>query len=162
MRILIHQCAGIRHFPFNIAPKLIKWFQKVNYSHYAISYQMDRNSVLTYCDSTSAGVKRYTPEEFTEHYSIIKTYVCDKNINYDEFFPWFEKHEGKSYGFVQILGLFLKGIKVIAKNPFGGGSKRIICNELVILFLNRFYGAKIVDTDSLDLNDTTRLIERVL
>ena len=157
MKVSIIQCESKNKFPFNAFALLIKKFQKTNYSHYALFYVNETGSI-TVCDSTAYGVRRMPEKKFLKKYHIRKTFRCKKDVERGMFLSWFEKHEGKSYGFRQILGLALKIFHLVKTNPFGKGSKRIICNELIVLFLNRFYGANVKDTDSLDLVETQQLL----
>lgn len=160
MRVRIHQCYSRNKFPFNILAILIKKFSKTNYSHYAISYEAETGTRI-FCDSTSMGVRGLPEPLFRKKYSLVHTWRPAKDIPREYFLSWFEKHQGKGYGFIQIIGLLMKILRIVRHNPFGKGQKRIICNELVILYLNRFYNARIDDTDSLDLNDTEELIKRL-
>lgn len=160
MKVRIYQCYSTNKFPFNIFALGIKFFSKTNYSHYALSYESETGNTI-YCDSTSMGVRQTSEDKFLKKYELKKAWQCKKEIPRKYFLRWFEKHQGKSYGFLQIIGLLGKILNIFKHSPFGKGSKRIICNELVILFLNRFYAAGIDDTDSLDLNDTEKLITKV-
>lgn len=160
MKVHIYQTNTKNKFPFNLFAIGIKFFSKTNYSHYAISY-VSENGKRVFCDSSARGVRQMTEEKFNKHNTISKAFICRVIIPRAYFLTWFEQHQGKSYGFAQVLGLLLKIFKIIKHNPLGSGSKRIICNELVILFLNRFYQANIEDTDSLDLNGTEKLITKV-
>lgn len=162
MKVQIHQCETRAKFPMNIGSFFIKKFQKTNYCHYAMSYQVPGTDTRRYFDSTVSGVASYDKLTFLKKYKLVKTYNCDKPTVYFELCEFLSAHLGKKYGFKQILGLAGMIIGVLKSNPFGRGAKKIICNELVVLFLNRFYSANVIDSDSLDLNDTTKLIERVL
>lgn len=156
MKVKIYQCRSE-----GVIAKLIRIIQKTNYNHYALSYESITGEEI-FCDSTAHGVRQMTSQMFRKKYRIKKMFLCEKEIPTEWFLSWFEKHLGKSYGFRQILGLFLKLFRIVKNNPFGAGKKRIICNELVVMFLNNFYAANVVDTDSLDLNDTEKLLLEVL
>jgi len=144
----------------NLFAALIKFFQKTDYSHYAMSYVSESGNIM-FCDSTSTGVRTSESAKFLKKNEIKRIYKSSIEIERYEFLFWIEKHLGKGYGFSQIIGLLLKVLGIVKNNPFGKGSKRIICNEIIILFINMFYEANIKDTDSLDLNDTERLIKEV-
>jgi len=159
--ITIYQCYSKNKFPFNIFAILIKFFSKTNYSHYALSYISETGKEVFF-DSTGMGVRRMTAERFFKKYEIKKGFKIGKEIPRIEFINFVQYNEGKSYGFIQVIGLLLKILNIVKKNPFGKGNKYIICNELVILFLNWFNFTTIKDTDSLDLNDTEKVLMRVL
>jgi len=125
-----------------------------------MSYTSESGNKL-FCDSTGKGVRVNGEDQFLKKYTIKKTFVSRQDLQPKLFLRFLEEHLGKSYGYAQAFGLLPKILGMIKSNPFGKGAKRIICNELVILFLNRFYNARIVDTDSLDLNETEALIYRL-
>lgn len=140
--------------------KLIKYFQKTKYSHYTIRIEVEGLTFIY--DTTSAGVCVRSADYFQDHYIVHKSFEVKKPISFIEFSDFWAAHEGKGYGFSQVVGLLFKVLGVIKYNPFGRGAKRIICNEMIILFLNHFYDTNIKDTDSLDLNDTYKLLQKVL
>lgn len=158
-RLYAVKCYSKNKFPFNIGALLIRFFQKTNFSHYALMLVQPSGRV-TYFDSTSMGVRESAPWQYRKHYEIIDAKQI-ATTSYNEFEEFFDKHRGKTYGFGQLVGLLLKLLKVVTKNPFGKGSKYIICNELVILYTNHRGFTTIKDTDSLDLNDTTLIINEL-
>lgn len=161
MRVKIHQCYSKNKFPFNILAILIRKISRTDYSHYAISVPTKSGEAMHF-DSTGGGVRCNYGSNFSKRYEIVRSFQCSRDIDYDEFSIWFGQHDGKSYGFGQLVGIMLKMFGLIKKNPFGSGAKRIICNELVILFLNKFYNANIGDTDGLGLNETEKLIKELI
>ena len=161
MKVKIVQANSKNPFPFNIGALAIKYFQKTDYSHYALEVE-DGEGMLVYYDSTGSGVRKRTATSFSKSHSITRTFEIPKLVTYVDWLDFWTKHEGKSYGFIQVIGLALKVWNIIKNNPFGKGAKRIICNELIILFLNEFDYTNISDTDSLDLNDTEEILKKVL
>lgn len=155
MAVAIIQCKSKSKFPFNIASLLIMKYQESDYSHYAIRFNEG------YYHSSIHGVVALSKSQFHKKYQIIRGFDCTKIIPAHDYLHWFQKHCGKRYGFFQVLGLLGKVLNIFKHNPFGKGVKRIICNELIVLFLNRFYATKVRDTDGLDLNDTEDLIAKV-
>lgn len=153
------QCKSLNKFPFNIFALLIMHVSKTKYSHYALKFVSDSGEV-TYYDSTASGVQGRSEHEFLKKYQIISSVPIDY-LGADNFNNWFSRHNKKGYGFIQIIGLLGKICKVIVNNPFGLGAKRIICNELVILYTNYRGITNIKDTDSLDLNDTEKIIKEI-
>jgi hypothetical protein len=111
-----------------------------------------------YYDSTGAGVRKSSASYFHKNHSVYKSFEIKKQITFIEFESFFSKYDGRKYGKVQLLGLLLKAFNIVRHNPFGKGAKRIICNELVILFLNHFGYTNIIDTDCFDLKDTDTLL----
>lgn len=156
-RIYAYRCKSKNKFPFNIIALGIEKFCKTDFSHYALCKIEDKGEVFFY-DSTMSKVRKRTAREFISHYQLVGGQKIDE-IEGQDFSSWFKIHEGKSYGPFQVIGLLGKIIGIIKNNPFGAGAKRIICNELVILYTNFRGLTNIEDTDSLDLNDTTKLLE---
>lgn len=161
MKVTIVQAYSKNKFPFNIGAILIKKFQRTNYSHYAIEVK-DGEGMLTYYDSTGYGTRKRTAASFNKSHTIKRRFELPDRITYIQWLDYWAKHEGKSYGYIQLLGLLFKVLNIIKNNPFGKGAKRLICNELVILYLNEFRYTNIKDTDSLDLNDTEKILMKVL
>ena len=153
------QAMSKNKFPWNIGALGIKFFQKTNYSHYALLLCFP-DGRKKYFDSTPWGVRENTQYMFTQHYST-KSEVLIDEIGYYEFEKFFDLHRGKYYGFGQIIGIALKLFHLVSKNPFGKGAKYVICNELVLLYTNYRRLTNIIDTDSLDLNDTEEIIENI-
>lgn len=154
MKVSIWQCKNRARFPKNITSLGIMFFQKTNYSHYALEF----NS--RFYHSSGSGVKSISKEKFLKRYRMVRRIRCTKDINCNDFRIWFFRHIGKKYAFAQLVGLLGKTFKIIKHNPFGRGAKRIICNELVLLFLNKFYNTHIPadHIDCYDLNDTEKLL----
>lgn len=159
MKAAILQARTRNKFPFNIAALGIMYFQKTNYSHYAIRVEDQSSGEVFYYDSTGAGTRKYSPSAFKKKYKLIKKFPVHKPFTYIAWLEFWSKHANKPYGFKQVFGLLLKMWNITKNNPFGKGSKRIICNELIILFLNEFGYTNIKDVDSLDLNETEKLLK---
>jgi len=146
----------------NIVALGIQYFSKTKYSHYALHVEDQAAGEVFYYDSTGAGTRKYGPCSFNKKYRVTQEFKVNKEITYIGWLEFWTKHTRKPYGFVQILGLLLKTCNIVRHNPFGMGAKRIICNELIILFLNEFEYTCIEDTDSLDLNETEEILQKVL
>jgi hypothetical protein len=138
----------------------IKFFQKTKYSHYAIKVS-DANGVYYY-DSTAAGARKQNAATYLKKYTIYKTFKLKDPVSYIDFYDFWAKHEGKGYAYGQILGIALKVLNILRYNPFGKGAKRLICNELIILFLEDFGYIKIKDSDEYDLVETEEILKKVL
>lgn len=162
MKFIVWQVYSNNYFPFDIAARLIRFFQKTNYSHYIIETYNPETGEVSFYDSTAMGVRERTYTDITDHYFLMKSFPLDKKLSYIDWLEFWAEHNNKGYGFVQILGLLLKTFRIVKNNPFGKGAKRIICNELVILLLNRLGYTNIQDTDSLDLNDTDELLRGIV
>lgn len=160
MKVEIHQCFNHHvKFPINALSEVIMGFQKTNYSHYAISYHYLGQRYFIH--STLPVTKQWSEKDFLAVYTLKKSFTCDLTGHQDAFMFFMADNLGKLYPFMQLVGIALRMLKFISKNPFGGGKAYLICNELVIIFLNKFYDANIKDIDSLDLNDTERLINGI-
>ena len=162
MRFTIIQATTRNKFPMDIVARAIKFFQKTNYSHYAIEVIDPTTKEVYYYDSTGAGTRKSSLSTFNKKYSICKRFKVKKEMSYIEWLEFWSLHANKGYGFGQILGLLVKGFRILRHNPLGQGAKRLICNELVILLLNHLDYTNIKDTDSLDLVETEEILNKVL
>ena len=160
--IKIYQTYTKNKFPFNLFAILIRFFQKTSYSHYALSYVSETGRTIFFESTFLGGVRRIKEDKFYEKNEVKKVFLVKKDIKRIDFLVFMQTYEGNSYGTFQILGLLAKILSIVKFNPFGKGAKRIICNELVLLFLNWFNFTTIKETDSLDLNDTNRILLEVL
>jgi len=154
MKVVIYQCNPLNH-PFPLFSWLIKYFQKTNYSHYAIRF----DSVVM--DATASSVRFQTDSKFKKKYSVINQYEIETDYDFKSLISWGMMHINKGYGFFQIIGLLMIILKLRKTNPFGEDADRLICNELVMLLLRDIKGVKIKDSDLYDLNETNEILKEV-
>ncbi len=155
MKVYAYQCNSNR----KVAPvaRLIKFFSGTEYSHYVLALVDEYNTIISVAHSHASGVEEMTKTSFLNEYSIYRKFaICEEKTHL--FNAFVALHMGKKYGYFQNFGLLLKIWGIIKNNPFGKGSKRIICNELIILYLNSKGISNISDTDELNLKDTERVI----
>lgn len=144
-----------------IKPSFISWairkVQGTNYSHYAIDVN---GSVI---DATRKDVRPQSYEDFFKHNKVVEITLLEIDADFETvIYPWMISVSNRGYGFLQILGILLKQFGWIKFNPFGADSKRLICNELVLLFLQKF--CKVVlekDIDQYDLVMTGEILKGV-
>ena len=125
---------------------LIRWVQMTDYSHMAITIGAD---VL---DSTLKGVA------FTHYLAYINKYDIVDRIHIDveediakTFHTWADSMRFKKYSMIQNVGTIIRLIGITKSNPYGKNEKELVCSELVALFLGRFKGANLSDSDDYDL-----------
>jgi hypothetical protein len=159
MIVTIHQAKKINHW-FPIASWLIMLFQRTDYSHYGIEYHDGVD--LMVLDATSKGVRDIRRDIWKRHYKITTSFEVELDCNANIFKGWTNKYKGMPYGFLQILGLALLLIKVVKRNPFGRGLKRIICNELVLIMLADLKKTYVEDTDDYDMPSTEKIIKGLI
>ena len=155
MRVKILQTTSSHKFP--VVSKLIGLFQKTSYSHYALDF-----SDLLVLDATKEGVQLRGKECFLKNNTVINEYELPNEFDSEKVFKWAEEFDGRRYGFLQVFGIALMVLGLIKTNPFGKEQKAIICNELVLLFMQKFCGVDLYDTDDYDLNTTNKVICRYL
>ena len=131
---------------FSILSKTIRWIQGVNFSHCAIATETD-----LVVEASTHGVRMITLKSFLERVDIQQTYVISIDTTWTKVFDWFSEILGTRYGFWQVLGLLLISLKIMRTNIFGRGTKRLVCSEVVILFLARFAGYTLKNSDDYDL-----------
>jgi len=139
----------------------IKMFQNMyrrppteRYNHYALRVGS------TVYQSTFEGVGSENSASFKTHYKIKKIYEYEVPITVEEFKAWFAKYDGRRYDFKSILSIWLRrtfGVKFY----FGHEDRQIICDELIIIFLNKFitYICSKKELDKFDLLATEDVLE---
>lgn len=158
MIVKFHKCRNKKH-PFPLFAWLIMIFQgmlpwsKKAYSHMAI----ELNGVFIDCRFT--GCHKSTDKEFKDIYKIVDTIKLNLLIDKADYFRFFKKYEHVKYDFLQIFGLLLKFVKLLKVNTIGKDAKKIICSELIILFLSNYKDFKYEDSDNFGLNDTWCILE---
>jgi hypothetical protein len=119
---------------FTFVSWAIRTFQGTNYSHYAI---MVNGSII---DASRKHVRIQSVSDFTKHHVIVEASDIEIFKSFDsEIYPWMVSVSNIGYGFFQIAGLLLVQLGWTRKNIFRSGKKAIICNELVLMLLQRFF-----------------------
>jgi hypothetical protein len=134
-------------------------FKRSSYNHMAISY-VGQTGTWKYADSTLAhGVVDEQPErEFLDKYEIVETFSFDVPAEIEQFRLWLDSHRGKKYDSMSILGLAGKLLYVFKRNPWGSDFKRMICSELILSMVVRFFDVSIGDSDDYDLVMTSDIV----
>lgn len=153
MLVNIHQCSPI-YTKFPVLSWLIKFFQKTDYSHYAVQC---KNYVL---DATGKDVLPQSTHYFGTRYRVVKTFQIEVDADFEGFVNWSLVHIRKKYGFMQLVGLLLITIGLAKNNPWGSDSKTLVCNELVLYLMAEFKGFRPTDTDNYDLVQTEKVIRK--
>lgn len=165
MIVNVHNCRS-KNWYHKPASWLIMLFQQMkpwgqhSYNHMAISY-VGHTGAWKFADSTFAhGVRDEQPEaEFLDSYDIVKTVRLEVDCENVQFKAWLEAQRGKKYDHLGILGMVGKILKLFKRNPWGSDFRRMICNELVLSMITRFYGVEIGDPDNYDLLMTDDLVD---
>lgn len=153
MKIEIITCRPKNH-PFPIASWLIRLFEgRIHYSHFCIKIG---TLVL---DATGHGVRFSGNDEFFMRYHKVSSYNILVDRDFSEIINWCSTYLNRHYGYSQIFGLALKILGLVKRNPFGDDSNNLICNELVLLFLEEFCNLKIGDSDDYGLVETEILVK---
>jgi hypothetical protein len=109
-------------------------FQKTDFSHYAI---MVNGSII---DATRKHVRIQSVSDFTAHHKIVEASDLEIFKSFDsEIYPWMVSVSNIGYGFFQVIGLLFVQLGWTRKNIFRSGKRAVICNELVLMLLQRFY-----------------------
>lgn len=145
-------CCNPIYLKFPILSWLIKFFQE-DYSHFAIEFG---GFVL---DATGKDVRLYNAETyFTHRYEKVREYEIDIDADFLEVLAWSKPLLNRKYGYFQIIGLLFIILGLTNKNPFGKDYNNLICNEIVLLFLEDFKGLEIEDSDDYDLVSTELIL----
>lgn len=162
MKVELGFAWSLKKFPFNIAALFIHVFQKINASHAYLAYYSETNN-KKYLDATSSSVRDMLRFRFLRHYEIRKPFYCVLPIERKDFLAWAEKHEGKEYSFIQILGLSLKVLHITTLNVFRGDPTRMICNELSLDFCVEFLELKLEkNINDYDLDETLEIFTKLI
>lgn len=133
---------------------LINSVQKIDASHVAIEFIHPCGEKL-FLDASSKTVRLVSEKMFKKKYEITKIYNHNKVIDGDEFAKYFIPLLGTKYSYMQVFGNFLMVIGLFSKNIRRDGARRLICNEVVELFLNKFFRDKeLKHLEDFDLDDT--------
>lgn len=157
MRVKVHKCKNISH-PFPIVAWLIMIFQgmkpwsKKSYSHMALEFGDYFYNVRF------SGYEKMHRSEFRKVYKLVETHIFDGDCDVYSFDSWIKDFVDHKYDFVQILGLLAKTLGFITFNKLGADFRKMICSELPLAFVEKFYGYHIVDSDNYDLNSTWKVL----
>lgn len=165
MIVRVHQCRSKGIKPLAWVIMLLQGmnpFKRWAYNHMAISY-VGQTGNWKYADSTYYnGVKIDQHEsDFDKRYKITHTVRLDVPASDNDFMLWLERHKDKQYDVEGLIGLALKTLKVLRRNPFGDDFRRMTCNELILSMISQFYGYTIGDSDNYDLLMTADLVESI-
>jgi len=152
MLIRIIQCY---HKGFAPLSRLIRLHQKTDYSHYALCYQSITGNYV-FVDATSKNVSPYSPENFLKKYTVVNVIHLDLGIDEIESLSLLENFYGTPYSVFQLLNV------LFSTKRWRNALNAMTCNELVLRYLNHFTDKNIQDIDSLDLNDTERIIKEIV
>lgn len=146
-------CCNPIYLKLPVLSWLIRFFQD-DYSHLALEFD---GFVL---DATGKDVRVYSAERyFSKRYKKVREYEIEIDDNFYGFMMWSRSYLNRTYGYFQIIGLFLIILGLIKKNPFGGDYNNLICNEIVLAFLVHYKGLQIEDPDDYDLVSTELIVK---
>lgn len=159
MIVQVIQCKPRLAFP--IVSWLICWFQKTNYSHYAIRFN---NTII---DATSKDVRIQNVEYFLGHYEITNRFYLRTSATEQDIYNWALRISNRKYGFMQIVGIALMVLGITKKNIFGKDYQDLICNEVVVSFITDVMKVDVEqfgflpDSDAFDLVSTEALVRLI-
>ena len=126
----------------------------------AMSY-LDSNQEWRYADSTVAHGVRCSQfsDEFSSRYEVVHTKTVTVDTTREALVEWLEEHCRKKYDIWNVIGLMGKILHIFKRNPFGADFRKMVCNELILAFIKKFYDFEIGDPDNYDLLMTADLVE---
>lgn len=159
MKIELGFALSTNKFPFNLFALLINWLQKIDASHTYLAYYAETES-KKYFDSTFWTVRDLIKKTFLKSYEIKKSYYLVAQIERSDFLKWMEKHEGKNYSMIQVIGLLLMICGFSKRNILRGDPTKMICNELALDFCVEFLDLKLEkNINDYDLDETLEIFE---
>lgn len=111
---------------------LICLFERSNFSHVAISFELFEREVIFHANNFRVNIE--APEIFYKHYEVKS--IAVRKIMVEDMMTYLFSHVGKSYGYLTLIGIALSRIFKI-KNPWRDKSKSFICSELAMHFLQK-------------------------
>ena len=120
-------------------------------SHFAIAFVSFTGEHMV-LDASSKTVRLVNATDFLGRYRVVRTTLVEVSYELIDIVSWYEKLLGESYGYMQYLGIMTKNVAL------GSG---IICNELVLRFLNRFTTHITEQIDIKDLNKTREILSNI-
>lgn len=158
----------------NKKPKLVKFliylfqgmvFRKDRYNHFAIqaAYKVESNigihyDLVEYMDATlKEGVAVKGASKFHDHYDIVMSWDGIGDVS--KFEDFVKNYEGRKYASEQLFGYIFTQLKIWKNNLLGADDRRIICSELIALWL-KHNGFNINDSDFYDLVETEKFLNR--
>jgi len=163
MIVRIHKCRAKGFVPVAWIIMLLQCmnpFKSNSYNHMSLSY-IGRTGNWKYADSTLLhGVMDEQPEEeFLDRYNVVYTKSIDLPCEEVQFKAWLEANRHKKYDIANLIGLTGKMLHIFKRNPWGADFRKMVCNELILSMITRFYGYEIGDPDNYDLLMTAELVE---
>lgn len=152
MKVYIHKCDSM-------ISKFLYLFHDYGdtpkFSHYAMSFVTDNGNRI-FIDTAEHNVHLTHEKYFNKRWNIVgEDHVFE--VDEKEFWIWFEPFIGRPYGYLNLIGHAFKKILQLKKNPLGDGAKSVVCNEIALLFVNRFFGTNF-DTENYDLMETEKAL----
>lgn len=142
---------------FPIFSWVIRLVQKTEYSH--IGILLEEETIL---DATIAGVEFTDFRKYRKKYEIVKKMPIKNSLVYsNQVYEWAWPYKDAEYSILQNIGLGLRYLKLIKSNPFGSNDRKIVCSELAALFMNKFSGLTIEDSDNYDLVRIYEIVEEL-
>ena len=153
--VYIHKCNS----PVSKFMHLFHDYQGIpKFSHYALSYISDYGNKMV-IDATEKNVAETHINYFKKRWEVVgqdHLFEVDKF----QFMNWKENLLGREYGYWSLVGHGFKKLFHLKSNPFGDGKKKVICNEIALMFVNKFFNAN-VDPESYDLVETELIIDAI-
>jgi len=139
------------HTGFAPVSKLIRWWQGTSYSH---TYIQIGDTIY---HATGKGVNSVHKSEFNKHNTTVKEYEFN-DVDNDLARLICILHMGKSYGYITLLGIFLRdilGIKTIGMDD----NRTFICSELVGMVLELVLDVELGDQNYFTPKDIEEKLE---
>ncbi len=147
-------------FPLNLLALAIKKVQRTGYNHYALKFT-GSDGRTRYVDASGAGVKVWHKDDFKKKYKVEGKFSFDVQKKPELFEKYIEKYLNKPYGYLQLVGIFVKCVFKLERSPLRDGTKSLICTEFVGRVLNAFVSSKIQNLDSIDLNGLEKALKEL-
>jgi hypothetical protein len=128
---------------------LIRLIEGTKFSHVYVRHDTKYGTGLVY-QASGLAVNFMSEEIFLEKNEVVDEFNFDITDDaFSRYISFAIKTVGKSYGFKQLLGLFLVSVFGLKKNPFPSGRSDYVCSELVgdiLMEIGKFsYSSELLD-----------------
>jgi len=114
----------------NLLSKIIRKFQKTQYSHVCIQYQDQETEQFIVTEAISWGIRRINIYDWSLLNDIVEEHVYNiTKAQYLEMRKFENQNCHKRYGFMQLIGMGLSKVFNIKRNTFDDESRTYVCSE---------------------------------
>lgn len=141
---------------------LIMLWDWCTFSHVYIRFRAPSSEQWIAFQASGTHVNFYSWENFKSVAHVVKEYNFELDPeSFIEFYNWALSTLGSSYGMKTVLGIPLKKMLKLKRNPFADGAQSWFCSELVARALKQFLHVNIRGLESAGPKKVMRICEEL-